>query len=427
MKQMKMFKKILIIVLLFGFVFGATLFSIYFVRNNFAYFNNVILSLTILDDDGGGGDDGGGDDDDDGEDDGDDDDPVIITPPSKNGGSVILKINNLPVKEVQEDFKSEPSFSEDAIVVDIIDSENGISLSTQSDSPGVAILDVPVMPSVNVADVLIPISPTQDLDVSTVSPRISFSGFSEPNSYVLLEIFSSPRIVTLFTNSDGKWKYDVPSDLSAGLHHVYVWAFSADGNVKSLVSSRAFIVDDTLNNSERTELLLESGVLKSSPEKSHLISHFNDAAKDKIMIYLNGRVLDVGADGVLKVFVFVNELIGDIEDYKSGMNFSYKIYDENNELISQFSDDYSREFKDGVVSFVKPFDLSNVRVVAGRSYKLLIESDFAGLHYSLPLDFKIEKDSAVISIRDVVFAASITVFLLIIVYGAFCIVKRRGK
>jgi len=167
--------------------------------------------------------------------------------------------------------------------------------------------------------------------------------------------------------------------------------------------------------------------LKSSPGKSYLISHFNDAVKDKIMIYLNGRVLDVGADGVLKVFVFVNELIGDIEDYKSGMNFSYKIYDENNELISKFSDDYSREFKDGVVSFVKTFDLSDLRLIPGRDYKLLIESDFANLHYSLPLDFKIEKDSAVISIRDVVFAASITVFLLIIVYGAFCIVKRRGK
>lgn len=406
--------------LLFGFVFGATLFSIYFVRNNFAYFNNVILSLTILDDDGGG-DDGDGDDGD------DDDDPVIITPPSKNGGSVILKINNLPVKEVQEDSKFETPFAEDAIVVDVVDSENGISLSTQSDSPNAAILDVPVMPSVNVADVLMPTSPTQDLDVSTVSPRISLSGFSEPNSYVLLEIFSSPRIVTLFTDSDGKWTYDIPSDLSAGLHHVYVWAFSADGNVKSLVSSKAFIVDDTLDNSERTELLLESGVLKSSPEKSHLISHFNDVAKDKIMIYLNGRVLDVGAEGTLKVFVFVNELIGNIEDYKSDMNFSYKIYDENNELISKFSDGYSREFKGGVVSFVKTFDLSKLSLISGRGYKLLIESDFADLHYSLLLDFKVEKDSIVISIRDIVFAASVTVFLLIVVYGAFYIVKRRGK
>jgi hypothetical protein len=50
----------------------------------------------------------------------------------------------------------------------------------------------------------------------------AFSGTGLPNSYLTLYIYSDPIIVTVRTDANGNWSYELDRDLEEGSHEVYV-------------------------------------------------------------------------------------------------------------------------------------------------------------------------------------------------------------
>lgn len=63
------------------------------------------------------------------------------------------------------------------------------------------------------------------------SSRVALSGTALPNSFVTLYIFSTPVVVTVKTDSDGKWKYTMDKELSDGKHEVYVAMTESAGKI----------------------------------------------------------------------------------------------------------------------------------------------------------------------------------------------------
>jgi chitodextrinase len=71
-------------------------------------------------------------------------------------------------------------------------------------------------------------------DASTTKPvqnRIALEGTGLPNSFVTIYIFSTPIIVTIKTDSDGKWKYTTDKELPDGNHEVYVAMTESAGKI----------------------------------------------------------------------------------------------------------------------------------------------------------------------------------------------------
>lgn len=53
-------------------------------------------------------------------------------------------------------------------------------------------------------------------------PMTVFSGSGLPNSYLTLYIYSDPIVVTVLTDANGNWQYELDRDLEDGNHEVYV-------------------------------------------------------------------------------------------------------------------------------------------------------------------------------------------------------------
>jgi len=65
----------------------------------------------------------------------------------------------------------------------------------------------------------------------TTSKVIEFQGHAKPNTYITLYIYSTPIIVTVKTDSQGNWKYNLDQELEDGKHQVYVAQIDNTGNV----------------------------------------------------------------------------------------------------------------------------------------------------------------------------------------------------
>lgn len=60
---------------------------------------------------------------------------------------------------------------------------------------------------------------------------IALSGTALPNSFVRIYIFSTPVVVTIKTEGDGKWKYTMDKELENGKHEVYVAMTESAGKI----------------------------------------------------------------------------------------------------------------------------------------------------------------------------------------------------
>jgi hypothetical protein len=68
--------------------------------------------------------------------------------------------------------------------------------------------------------------------VATSTQRaIAFSGRALPNSFVTLYIFSTPIVVTVKTDSDGRWQYRLDKELPDGKHELYVAMVDNSGSI----------------------------------------------------------------------------------------------------------------------------------------------------------------------------------------------------
>ena len=396
MKSKKSFRKIWILVVV-CFVFVCGTISVFFAKYNSDFFNNILLSLTIS----------SSVDPDDGE----------IENVGGGGGTVIFKV---PVKkeEVEEESEFEvpldPEDGEvktsepDQVVSEFMDEVNGISVAKQSDKSRVdLIVTVPFLDAFSINDVLIPTSPSKDIDIIYATSYLSFSGVTTPYTYILLEVSSQPNIVTLFTGSDGKWSYKLPYALSEGLHHAYVWGFSQTDGVRSLISSKAFMVSGISGDSEVsgkvTEIFMQDGLLTGAVSTSSLAASLKNGNVGKQMLYINGRVLNDGESFAntekLAFIVFVKPLFGEFTNVDSvDLEFSYKIYNEKGELIEQVldgdDDGYVRHFENGVLSFTKYFSFTSSDRIGFGSYNLIVEVNANGFNYWLPLSFEVVKEVA---------------------------------
>jgi hypothetical protein len=60
---------------------------------------------------------------------------------------------------------------------------------------------------------------------------IEFQGKAKPDTYITLYIYSMPIVVTVKTDSQGNWKYNLNQELDDGVHRVYVAQIDNTGNV----------------------------------------------------------------------------------------------------------------------------------------------------------------------------------------------------
>jgi hypothetical protein len=68
-----------------------------------------------------------------------------------------------------------------------------------------------------------------------------FSGTALPNSFVTVYIFSTPIVVTVKTDGEGKWQYVHDKELPDGSHELYVAIVNNEGRIVARSPSVPFI------------------------------------------------------------------------------------------------------------------------------------------------------------------------------------------
>lgn len=75
----------------------------------------------------------------------------------------------------------------------------------------------------------------------TIAKEITFTGHSEPNSFVTLYLFSDPIVVTIKTDSNGDWKYTLDKELPDGSHRVVTAITDKTGRVLAKSETIPFV------------------------------------------------------------------------------------------------------------------------------------------------------------------------------------------
>jgi hypothetical protein len=65
----------------------------------------------------------------------------------------------------------------------------------------------------------------------TTEKRVAITGTALPNSYVTLYIYSTPIVVTVKTDRNGKWQYTVDRELETGEHKIYAASVDNTGKI----------------------------------------------------------------------------------------------------------------------------------------------------------------------------------------------------
>ena len=73
------------------------------------------------------------------------------------------------------------------------------------------------------------------------SIKLEFRGFALPNSFVTLYIFSTPIVVTVKTDGDGAWVYELDKELEDGNHEIFVATVDNSGKILAKSSGVPFV------------------------------------------------------------------------------------------------------------------------------------------------------------------------------------------
>jgi hypothetical protein len=92
-------------------------------------------------------------------------------------------------------------------------------------------------------------SVSQDLKLETVSldkkedgsKKLKISGKALPNTILKIYIFSDPIIITVKTDGEGNWNYELKKEISDGKHEAYVAITDNSGNIVDKSEPIAFI------------------------------------------------------------------------------------------------------------------------------------------------------------------------------------------
>jgi hypothetical protein len=86
-------------------------------------------------------------------------------------------------------------------------------------------------PSPSVATSSATTATSSPVDASTSAKELVISGRALPNSFITLYIFSTPIVVTVKTDANGKWSYTLDKTLEDGDHTLYVAMVDNSGRI----------------------------------------------------------------------------------------------------------------------------------------------------------------------------------------------------
>ena len=66
---------------------------------------------------------------------------------------------------------------------------------------------------------------------TTTPAMVAFKGTAPPNSYITIYIYSNPIVVTVKTDSEGKWEYTLDTELANGSHEVHIAMVNNEGKI----------------------------------------------------------------------------------------------------------------------------------------------------------------------------------------------------
>ncbi|MEI7621467.1 MAG: Ig-like domain-containing protein [Candidatus Moraniibacteriota bacterium] len=99
---------------------------------------------------------------------------------------------------------------------------------------------------------------TDDVDVDVDSKKIKLKGTGIPNSFVTVYIYSNdPIIITVKTNENGDWEYELDKNLEDGSHEAYVAVTDNTGKITAKSQPLAFV--KTAQAVELTEKVSTAG------------------------------------------------------------------------------------------------------------------------------------------------------------------------
>lgn len=120
---------------------------------------------------------------------------------------------------------------------------------------------------------------------------IELSGVAEPNSDVLIYVFSDPLVLSTVADSNGNWSYILSNPLEPGEHEVYAVVESGDGIVQRS-NALSFIVgtaEASADNPSGASLELTSSITPS------LSSDDQDSRNRNVFIFAAAAVIIAGA------------------------------------------------------------------------------------------------------------------------------------
>ncbi len=82
---------------------------------------------------------------------------------------------------------------------------------------------------------------TTTTSANTGQPVTAISGTGLPNSFLTLYVFSSPIVVTVRTDEDGNWRYELDRNLEDGSHEVYVAVTDSVGRITAQSKALPFV------------------------------------------------------------------------------------------------------------------------------------------------------------------------------------------
>lgn len=91
--------------------------------------------------------------------------------------------------------------------------------------------EVPILPEFTVETIKVTETRSTETPEVEEAAKISFSGTGLPNSFVTLYIFSTPIVVTVRTDAEGKWEYELDKQLENGKHELYVATVDNSGKI----------------------------------------------------------------------------------------------------------------------------------------------------------------------------------------------------
>ncbi|KKR28945.1 MAG: hypothetical protein UT59_C0014G0001, partial [candidate division CPR2 bacterium GW2011_GWD1_39_7] len=83
---------------------------------------------------------------------------------------------------------------------------------------------------------------TKNVEINKDNGTLTLSGVADPNTTIYLYIFSEPTVVSVKTDSNGNWTYNLDKKLASGKHEVYVAVKDDAGNIKTKSNPIVFIL-----------------------------------------------------------------------------------------------------------------------------------------------------------------------------------------